>query len=386
VDPIYLDYNATTPLHPQVAEAMRPFLAGYFANPASPHAPGRAVRAAIEEARARVAAAIGAHEDEIVFTSGGTESNNLAIRGGALANRERGSLLVTSAVEHPAVADVCDSLRGEGFHTVRVPVDRTGLVDPEEVRRAAAGGAVLITVMHANNEVGTVEPVREIAEVAHSAGALVHTDAAQSIGKVPARVDDLGVDLLSIAGHKVYGPKGIGALYVRRGVRVAPVLFGSAREGGRRPGTENVLGIVGLGKAMELVAREFADRVAHARLLRERLHAGLAARVPGLLRHGHPERALPNTLSVSFPGVTGPALLAEATGLAASAGAACHSGTVHVSATLAAMGVLPERAMGTVRFSTGMLLTEEQVDRSIELLVSTFARLSLPSGGEKRHN
>jgi cysteine desulfurase len=365
---------------------MRPFLGGYFANPSSPHGPGRAVRAAIEEARARVAAAIGAHDDEIVFTSGGTEANNLAIRGAALGNRERGRLLVTSAVEHPAVGEVCDGLGPEGFRTIRVPVDRTGLVDPGEVRRAAAGGALLVTVMHANNEVGTLMPIREIAEAARAAGAIVHSDAAQSIGKVPVSVDDLGVDLLSIAGHKLYGPKGVGALYVRRGVRLTRILDGAGHEGGRRPGTENVLGIVGLGKAMELAARDLAERAEHSRVLRDRLHEGLAARIPGLLRHGHPERTLPNTLSVSFPGVTGPALLAAAGGLAASAGAACHSGTVHVSATLAAMGVPAERAVGTVRLSTGMLLTEEEVERAIGILVKAYAHLSLPLGGEKSHN
>ncbi len=373
--PIYLDYNATTPVAPEVAQAMRPFLEEHFGNPASPHPYGAVTRAAVEEARGRVAAALCAAPDEIVFTSGGTEANNHAIRGAALARRDRGDHIVTSAVEHAAVADVCGLLESQGFRVTRVPVDGTGRVDPADVARALTPGTILVTVMHANNEVGTIQPIREIARLAREAGALVHTDAAQTVGKIGTDVVDLGVDLLSVAGHKVYGPKGVGALYIRRGVRIENLMVGAGHEAGRRPGTENLLGIVGLGKAMEIAARDLPARAAHLRALRDRLHALLAARVPGLALNGHPEERLPNTLSVSFPGRLATDLLAAAREeVAASAGAACHSGTPHVSATLAAMGVPRERALGTVRLSTGRFLAEAEVEAAAEALAAAFER------------
>jgi cysteine desulfurase len=366
---------------------MLPFFTEKYGNSASRnHGFGWEAEEAVEKARTQVAAVIGADAKEIVFTSGATEADNLALKGVAEMYREKGDHIISVPTEHKAIIDTAKHLESLGLKVTWLPVDKEGLIDLDELRRSITEKTILISVMAVNNEVGVIQPLAEIGKIAAEKGVLFHTDAVQAVGKIPIDVNAMGIHLLSMSGHKIYGPKGIGALYVRRGVRVNPVLIGSAREGGRRPGTENVLGIVGLGKAMELAARDLADRAAHSRVLRDRLHAELEARVPGLLRHGNPDRALPNTLSVSFPGVTGPALLAEAPDIAASAGAACHSGTVHVSATLAAMGVTPERAMGTVRLSTGRLLTKEQVDRAIEVLVSAFARLSLPSGGEKRDN
>jgi cysteine desulfurase len=377
--PIYLDYNATTPIDPEVADAMRPFLEpgldGGFGNPSSGHAYGRRTRAAIDDARGRVAAAIGASEDEIVFTSGGTEANNHAIRGAAFANRDRGRHIVTSAVEHPAVGEVCDDLSGHGFTTTRVEVDEFGRVDPADVEAAIRPETVLVTVMHANNEVGTIQPIREISEIAHRAGALVHTDAAQSMGKIRVDVDDLGVDLLSIAGHKLYGPKGVGALYIRTGRTIEKLMHGADHEGNRRAGTENVLEIAGLGKACELVALHLDKRAGHMRRLRDRLHDGLVCAIGPLRLNGHPEHRLPNTLSIAVSGLAADAVLAELTDVAASSGAACHADAVSVSTTLMAMRVPIEDAMGTLRLSTGQFLTEEDADRAIDMITEVVLRL-----------
>jgi len=378
-DPIYLDYNATTPVAPEVADAMRPHLESVFGNPSSGHAYGVRARQAVERARARVAAAIGAEPEEIVFTSGGTESNNHAIRGVAFAHRDRGRHIVTSAVEHPAVGEVCDYLEGHGFRTTRVPVDEFGRVRPEDVERAMTAETVLVTIMHANNEVGTLQPISEIAEIAHRHGALVHTDAAQSIGKVPVDVAELGVDLLSIAGHKLYAPKGVGALYVRTGTRLEKFMHGADHEGNRRAGTENVLEVSGLGKACEMAAAELPARMEHMRSLRDRLHEGLTRELGELRVNGHPELRLPNTLSLAFRGIPADAILSELTDVAASAGAACHADSVTVSTTLEAMNVPLEDAMGTLRLSTGRFLDEEQVDRAVERIVAAVRRLR-PSG------
>ena len=362
--PIYLDYNATTPIDPAVADAMRPFLDERFGNPSSSHSFGAREREGVETARAQVAAAIGAKTSEIVFTSGGTESNNHAIRGVVRAGR--GCHIVTTAIEHPAVTEVCAALAREGVETTRVPVDGDGMVDPADVDRALTDETVLVTVMHANNEVGSIQPIPEIAAIARARGIAVHTDAAQSLGKIPVDVDELGVDFLSVAGHKLYGPKGVGALFVRKGAALERLLHGAGQEGGRRAGTENILLVAGLGRACELAAAHREVRALHAAELRDRLHEGLAAAIPGLLRHGDPERCLPNTLSVSIPGREATALLAAVPEVAASAGAACHSGEVNVSDTLAAMGVSEEVALSTIRFSTGARLTVGEVDRAVE--------------------
>jgi cysteine desulfurase len=368
MDPIYLDYNATTPLDPAVIAAMQPWLDGGFGNPSSGHAFGRQAADAVAGARGQVARLLGASAREIVFTGGGTESNNLAIIGAVRARAARGRHVVTSAVEHPAVSQVCASLQREGWRVSVVPVDATGLVDPDDVARALCDETVLVSIMHANNEVGTVQPIARIAELARAHGALLHTDAAQSVGKIKVDVGDLGVDLLTVAGHKLYGPKGVGALYVRRGVQIQPVTHGADHEGGLRPGTENVLAIVGLGMACELAADQLAVRQTHARKLRDQLYDGLVARIEGVRRFGHSTAGLPNTLSIGFAGLAADALLAATPGVAASAGAACHSGHATISATLRAMAVPEAWARGVVRFSTGAQLTAPEVERAVELI------------------
>jgi len=369
MNPIYLDYNATTPIAPEVAEAMQPCLESIFGNPSSPHPYGLAAREVVEAARRDVAVSIGAAPREIVFTSGGSEANNFAIKGIAGLNRRRGGHIITSAVEHPAVTEVLEWLEGMGFRTTRVGVSPGGQVDPADVEQAIRPDTVLITVMHANNEVGTIQPIREIGKIARAHEIPMHTDAAQSMGKIKVDVNDLNVDLLSLAGHKLYGPKGVGALYVRDGVYLEKQIHGASHENGRRAGTENITLLAGFGRACALAAENLSKRAAHMKELRDRLHTGLAAAIPGLILNGHPENRLPNTLNVSIPGVTAVDLLANTPEIAASAGAACHSGEVHVSATLAAMGVLPDQARGSVRFSTGMRLTVDEVDRAIEAVL-----------------
>jgi len=375
MEPIYLDYNATTPLDPAVVETMRPYLETHFGNPSSSHIYGARAKMAVEAARRQVAEMLGARPDEIVFTSGGTESNNFAIRGVAQALRDKGNHIITSAVEHPAVIEVCRHLESQGFRLSVVPVDETGLVDPADIERAITPATILITIMHANNEVGTIQPIKEIADIAHRNGVLMHTDAAQSAGKIRVKVDELGADMLSVAGHKLYGPKGVGALYIRTGVKPEKLLFGADHERGWRAGTENVLEVVGLGKACELVNEHLDGRAEHMRKLRDGLHEGIAARIPGVRLNGHPELRLPNTLSLCFRGVEANAMLLELTDVAASAGAACHAEEVTISPTLMAMDVPADYAMGTVRFSTGALLTEEEVDRAVSAIVDVVERL-----------
>jgi cysteine desulfurase NifS len=375
MEPIYLDYNATTPLAAEVIEAMRPFLEGHFGNPSSKHAYGHRTRSAVATARRQVADLLGARPSEIIFTGGGSESNNLAIIGAARARRNKRDHIITSAIEHPAVTEVCRYLAANGWRVSRVPVDETGLVDPADVADAMTGRTALVSIMHANNEVGTIQPIAEIAAIAHRGGALMHTDAAQSVGKIKTRIRDLDVDLLSVAGHKLYGPKGVGALYVRRGTKLERLIHGADHEGGMRAGTENVLAIVGLGAACELAGRRLDTCAGHARRLRDLLYEGLSDRVVETQRNGHPTKCLPNTLSLSFRGLDANALLAEAPELAASAGAACHSGGTAVSATLRAMGVQPAWARGTIRFSTGAQLTAPEIERAIEVIAAAAESL-----------
>jgi cysteine desulfurase NifS len=369
--PIYLDYNATTPIAREVAQAMEPYLYEHFGNPSSSHPYGLVTKRAVEDARAQVAALLGCRPAEIIFNSGGTESNNYAIKGAALAQRQRGKHVITSAIEHPAVTEVCSWLETQGFGVTVLPVDEHGLVDPADLERAITPDTTLVTVMHANNEIGTLQPIAELAAIAHRHGALLHTDAAQSVGKVPVNVDELGADLLSMAGHKLYAPKGVGALYVRDGIQLAPLLHGAGHESGRRPGTESVLQIVGLGQACHIARRDLEDNIAHFQAMRDGLHAGLLRELgKGATRlNGHPQKRLPNTLSLSFRGVEANALLAEVGAeVAASAGAACHADEVRVSAVLRAIKAPLEWAMGTVRFSVGRGTTEEQVERAVEVL------------------
>jgi cysteine desulfurase NifS/selenium donor protein len=391
--PVYLDYNATTPIDPAVAAAMLPYLYDHFGNPSSAHAFGSAARRAVEDARARVAALLGCRSEEVVFTSGGTESNNTVIRGVAASLRERGRHLVTSAIEHPAILEPCAALEAEGYRVTYLPVDGAGRVDPDDLRRAISGETILVSVMHANNEVGTVQPIAELASIARERGVLFHTDAAQSLGKIPVRVADLGVDLLSVAGHKLYAPKGVGALYVRSGRSLPRFVLGGGHESNRRAGTENVLEIVGLGKAAELASERLAEGGARARALRDRLRSRLEERLGTLRVNGDPDTGLPNTLSVCFAGVDASALVAEVGDrVAVSAGAACHAAGVELSTVLQAMGVPLREAMGTIRFSVGRPTTEAEVDRAAEIVGDAVDRLRgaesapgpEPGGGEVR--
>ena len=371
---IYLDYNATTPIDPRVAEAMGPFLTGGFGNPSSTHAEGRKAKSAVEEARVRVARCLGCRPSEVVFTSGGSESNNLAIRG--LVEARGGGHVITSAVEHPAVLEVVLALEIEGRITLTiVGVDRFGRVDREAVADALRADTILVSLMLANNEVGSLQPVREVAALCHKRGVAVHTDAAQAIGKVPVTVNDLGVDLLSVAGHKLYAPKGIGALYIREGVEIEPQIRGAGHERGLRAGTENVLLAVGLGIACGLAQHEGAVEKERLAGLRGRLATALRIGCEDLVEHGHPDHRLPNTLSVAFPGHDASGLLDSlADDLAVSAGSACHSGATMISYVLQAMGVEAEIARATVRLSVGRFTTDEEVDRAAELILETAKR------------
>lgn len=373
--PIYLDYNATTPIDPQVAEAMLPFIHEHFGNPSSSHLFGATAKKAVERARRQVAQMLHCESEEVIFTSGGSESNNYAIKGAAFANRHRGAHIITSAVEHPAVLEVCRYLEKKGFTVTYLPVDRYGLVSPEQVEEAITPLTVLITIMHANNEVGTIEPIGRIAEIARRRGVLFHTDAAQSIGKIPVRVDELGVDLLSVAGHKLYAPKGIGALYIRSGTRLEKLIHGADHERNRRAGTENTIEIVGLGEACQLVCRNLEDYARHMEAMRDRLERGISARFADIRVNGHPEMRLPNTASISFRGVEANTLISELTDIALSAGAACHSVHVDVSSVLKAMNVPIGYAMGTIRFSVGRYTTPEEIDRAVDRVVEVAQRL-----------
>ncbi len=363
---IYLDYNASTPIAPEAVEAMRPFLRQHYGNPSSLHWAGMPAKDAVERARARVAALLDCDPTEVVFTSGGSESNNHALKGVFFAHRERGDHIITTAVEHPATLNPCRFLERLGAKVTVLPVDRFGRVNPEDVRRAITPGTILITVMHANNEVGTIQPIAEIGAIAREAGVLFHTDAAQSVGKIPTQVDALGVDLLSVAGHKLYAPKGIGALYIREGTRIEPFIHGAGHEGGRRGGTENVLLSVALGAACE-VARGSSD-IPRVLELRDRFWDGLRETFgERVTLNGHPAERLPNTLSVNFVGRIGAEILGKLPQVAASTGSACHAGSVTLSPVLAAMGVPVEEGMGAIRFSLGRFTTREELEEVLEL-------------------
>jgi len=375
--PVYLDYNATTPVAPEVADAIEPFLRTHFGNPSSSHVYGRRAHEAVEHARAQVAALIGATPSEIAFAGCATEANNLAIAGVAKALRAQRRHIITSAIEHPAVMQPCLRLEDEGWDLTILPVRGDGRIDIGDLVAALRDDTALVTIMHANNEVGTVQDVAAIASAAHARGALVHTDAAQTVGKIPVDVDSLGVDLLTIAGHKFHASKGVGALYVRAGTPIAPVMIGADHERGLRPGTENVPAIVGLGEAARLASERQPAIAASLLRMRDLLHALLAEGVQGLTLNGHMENRLPNTLNVSFPGVSGRDLLnAAQEDVAASLGSACHSDTGTVSGVLAAMGIGIERAMGAVRLSVGMPTTDEEVRHAAQALIRQWRGLA----------
>ncbi|MGA2732874.1 MAG: cysteine desulfurase family protein [Syntrophobacteraceae bacterium] len=375
MQPIYLDYNATTPTDPAVVEELLPYLAEMFGNPSSSHPYGKKAREAVELARTRVAALLGCDSAQVIFTSGGTESNNQALIGAAFANRDRGKHIISTTIEHPAVLNPVHWLEGQGFSATYLPVDGAGRIDPQTVRRAITGETILISVMHANNEVGTIQPLAEIGAIAREKGIVFHTDAAQSVGKIPTRVDDLRVDLLTVAGHKLYAPKGIGALFIRSGIKINTYLHGAGQEGGRRAGTENVPYIAALGKAAELAAQRLASDGASILRLREHFYNRLSELADGVMLNGHPTERLPNTLNVSFAGVIGADLLAQTPEIAASTGSACHEGSGELSGVLKAMGTSREQGFGAVRLSLGRFTTVEQIDRAAEVLAAKIREL-----------
>lgn len=364
---IYLDYNASTPIDPRVRDAMLPYLGDLHGNPSAGHALGLKMRAAVDNARQQVADMIGATPEEIVFTSSGTEASNTVIKGVAHAFRDRGRHIIISAVEHPATRNPCRYLESLGYEITTVPVDKHGLVDPTDVAGAVRGDTILVSIMHANNEVGTIQPIREIAAIAHEGGLHCHTDVAQSCGKIPVDVRALDVDFASIAGHKFYAPQGVGAMYIREGHRIEPLLHGAGHESGRRAGTEAVPMIVGLGKAAELVSQESDESTLIAR--RDRLHRGLAdALGDDAVLLGHPELRLSNTLAIGFRGLVGGELLAACPEICATTGAACHSGKRERSSVLAAMDVPEEIAFGAVRFSVGRFTTDDEIDAAVRMV------------------
>jgi cysteine desulfurase len=370
---VYLDYNASTPIDPRVVAVMEPLLRGPFANPSALHPGGREARAVIDAAREQVAALLGCAPDEVVFTSGGSEANNLALTGAFFALRHRGDHIITTTVEHPAILEPARFLDRLDARVTLVPVDRFGQVDPDNIRRAITPRTILVSVMHANNEVGTIQPIEEIGAITREHGVHFHTDAAQSVGKIPTRVDELGVDLLSIAGHKAYAPKGVGALYVRRGIRLEPLIHGASHESGRRAGTESALLVAALGAAAELAA-DLAPMVEVSRL-RDRLWDGLRALFgDGVVVNGHPDERLPNTLNVSFVGRPGADVIAALGDVAASTGSACHADSIELSPVLLAMGVEPRVGMGAVRLSLGRMTTSGEIDAALE----SFARIDDP--------
>ena len=371
--PVYLDYNATTPVAPEVLAAMLPYLQTHFGNPSSQHAYGAPAHAAVEQARAEVAGLIGAAPAEIVFTSGGTEATNYALKGLAFAalraSAARRKQIVVSTVEHPATLATAQALKRFGFAVAQVGVDRHGVVDLDRLDRLLNEHTLVVSLMHANNETGTVQPVAAAARIVHRQGALLHIDAAQSAGKIAVDVQGLGADLLTLAGHKLYAPKGVGALYVRSGIALEPLVHGAGQESGRRAGTENVAYMVALGAACRIAAERLPVAAAHMTAMRDRLWARLQARLGSrAVVNGHLEERLPNTLNVSFAGCIGSELLAALPGLAASTGSACHDGRISISPVLAAMGIDPVLARGAVRFSVGRGTTEEDIDAAAALV------------------
>ncbi len=367
MNPIYLDYNASTPVDPQVLEEMLPYLKEKFGNPSSSHPYGVALKAGIEQARERVAALLGCESSEIIFTSGATESNNMVIKG-VIASAPKGGHIITSRIEHPAVLEPCRHLEPQGHAVTYLRVDEYGLVDPADLEQAISPKTALVTIMHANNEVGTIQDIKELSRIAASHGIVFHTDAAQSVGKVPVKVEDLGVDFLTMAGHKFYAPKGIGALYIKSGRKLQPMMHGAGHERGLRPGTENAAFIVGLGAAC-MIASEIMDAEGPRQIkLGQRLFEGLKRAGLNVYLNGHPEKKLPNTWNISFQGFDSIAVMEALTGIAVSPGAACHGSTVNASHVLVAMGTDSALARGAIRFSLGRETTEAEIDIVVEML------------------
>jgi len=374
---IYLDHAATTPTHPEVVKAMLPYFADSFGNPSSIYSYGQEARGAVEEARIKVAELIGARSEEIIFTSGGTEADNFALKGVADASEHKGNHIITTSIEHHAVLEVCRFLERRGFEITYLPVNEYGLVDPDDVRKAITDKTILITIMHASNEVGTIEPVEEIGKIAREADVYFHTDAVQTVGHIPVNVDKLRVDLLSISAHKLYGPKGVGALYVRKGTKLVPLMHGGEQEKRRRAGTENVPSIVGLGKAVELAGQEIDKEIEQLAGLRDRLIKGLMERIDHIRLNGHPNKRLPNNINVSVDFVEGESMILnlDLEGICASTGSACSSASLEPSHVLLALGLSPEQAHGSLRFTLGRENTEADVERVLEVLPGIVAKL-----------
>ncbi len=372
---IYLDHNATTPIALEVVEAMEPYWGEKYGNPSSNHSLGRLAKQGLEEARGQIAELLGCLPEEIVFTSGGTESNNMVIKGVAHSLSEKGRHIITTAIEHPAVTNPCLFLRNQGYDITFLPVDATGQVDLESVREAIRPSTILISVMHANNETGTIQPIEQIGTLAREAGVLFHTDAAQSAGKIPVDVSELNVDFLSLAGHKMYAPKGVGALFLKKGLRLEPFMHGAGQESGRRAGTENVMFTVGLGRACALACEYLAPETERICRLRDLLHDILARGIPDLVLNGHPKMRLPNTLNVSLPGIDGSTLLDAVPKICASTGAACHERSVTLSHVLAAMQVPSKIGRGAIRLSLGRKNTEAEIETAATMIVTAYHEL-----------
>ncbi|MEW6326412.1 MAG: cysteine desulfurase family protein [Thermodesulfobacteriota bacterium] len=372
---IYLDYNATTPVDREAAAAMLPFIEEKWGNPGSSHQIGQEARAAVEMARGQVAALLKCSTREVVFTSGGTESNNAVLKGVAHALRKKGKHIITSGIEHPSILQPAIFLMENGWEVTFLPVDSHGIVDPDDVRRALRKDTVLVSIMHANNETGTIQPVAEIGAVAREHGVYFHSDAAQSLGKVETYVEDMGVDFLTVAGHKVYAPKGIGVLYIREGSTLEPLLHGAGQEGGRRAGTENVILAVALGAACMVAARRLHDEADRQRGLRDQLFESIATEIPDAVLNSHKDKRLPNTLNIAFPGLSGGKILDGIPGLCASTGAACHDRSVTLSHVLAAMGVSREVGMGAIRLSVGRYTTEEEIHQAASWIVAAVKKV-----------
>ncbi len=387
---VYLDYAATTPVHPDVLKAMIPYLTDAFGNPSSLYSYGGEAKGAIEEARVKVADLIGAQDEEIVFTGSGTEADNFAIKGVVFANESKGNHIITSSIEHHAVTETCKFLERRGFSVTYLPVDEYGLVDPHDVKKAITGKTILISVMHANNEMGTIEPIAEIGRVAKEAGIYYHTDAVQTVGHIPVDVNELGVDLLSMSAHKLCGPKGIGALYIRKGTKLISFLHGGEQERRRRASTENVPGIVGFGTTAELARQEIDEEVQRLTHLRNQLIKGLLERIDHVRLNGHPQKRLPNNINVSIDFAEGESMLLnlDLEGICASTGSACSSSSLEPSHVLLAMGLAHEQAHCSLRFTLGKWTTEEEIGQVLEVLPRIVAKLRamsplLTSGGGK---
>ena len=374
---IYLDYAATTPPHPDVVETMMPYFTDAFGNPSSSYSYGQEAKAAVEKARYKVATLIGAHSEEVVFTSGGTEADNFAVKGLAYANKHKGNHIITIPIEHHAVIEPCKFLETEGFTVTRLPVDEHGLVDPQDVAKNITSRTILISIMHANNDIGTIEPIAEIGKIAREKGVYFHTDAVQTAGHISIDVDELGVDLLSISAHKLYGPKGIGALYVKRGTRLTPFMHGGSQEAGKRASTENVPGIVGFGKAAELAADNMSQETKRLDSLRDKLIEGLREQIDGIRLNGHPTKRLPHNVHVSVDSIDGESVIQEldSNGICASTGSACNSSRPELSHVLLALGRSPEQVRGSFRFTLGLETSEEDIELVLGVLPGIITKL-----------